>query len=153
MDRGLKVSKKTMLDVLDAFNAYFKEKGTQNITYLEFSNYIENNGGGFINYFNELGDILGKLGEITSKLKLPILSTIIVNSGDELPAPGYFRMAALQSVYTRHDKQLDIKKNSQLENLTRKKRIEFIKEQKNLLRNLKDSDFERIIEEINLKYQ
>lgn len=38
MDRGLKVSKKTMLDVLDAFNAYFKEKGTQNITYLEFSN-------------------------------------------------------------------------------------------------------------------
>ena len=73
--------------------------------------------------FNELGDILGKLGEITSKLKLPILSTIIVNSGDELPAPGYFRMAALHSVYTRHDKQLDIKKNSQLENLTRKKRI------------------------------
>ena len=153
MDRGRKVSKKTMLDVLDAFNAYFKEKGPQNITYLEFSNYIENNGGDFINYVNGLGDILGKLGEITSKLKLPILSTIIVNSGDELPAPGYFRMAALHGVYTRQDKQLDIKKNSQLENLTRKKRIEFIKGQKNLLQNLKDSDFERIREEISLKYQ
>lgn len=153
MDRRRTVPRETLLIVLNAFEIYFKESDTQNITYRKFSLFIEKHYKIHINYANALGDILGKLGAITSNLKLPILSTVVVQSGNELPSPGYFKMAHLHGIYTSPDNQLDIKNNSQLEKSTRKIRMEFIEKQKTLLQNLQESDFERIREEISLKYQ
>ncbi len=151
MNRGRKVSKKTMLDVLDAFKAYFKEHGTQNITYLEFSNYIENNGGDFINYVNELGDILGKLGDITSYLNLPILSTIIVRSGENIPASGYFKMANLHGLYE-DDGQLNVTQSKLLGNNVRAGRLEFVNEQIAQLQRLTPSNFDEIKREIENRF-